>query len=317
MSKLFVTHTQPHQADEVAALVALRIIHPDAKIVRTRDTQVLSAMALAPDTFLLDVGGHYDADKLMFDHHQPEGAGFRRPETGEWPYATAGLIWKHYGAQVVETLHPELTPADCQEVAAYIDEYLMKFLDAVDCGVRIKSAGPSLSAIIASFNSSWYDDTEADPFPLILDLAQVVLTNFIRRYAGKILARERVRNSRISKCGRILHLDICLPWSDVVSREMPEILLVTYPVSNKKDGASQWQIRTTVNANMTPRIRLPQAWGGHDGQALVRATGLRDAIFCHRSRHLAGASSFDAVLTLADIAIQNHEESLAPVLLAA
>lgn len=305
-ANLIVTHTAPHQADEVAAIVALRIINPGVKIVRTRDSYVMHNLAQTENAFLLDIGGDYDPDRRMFDHHQHAGAGYRYPTTKEWPYATAGLIWKHYGAQVVRTLHPDLSDMDCIEVAEYIDVYLIRYLDAIDCGVRVKSGGPSLSAVIASFNPAWFEKDEVDSFPLILDLAQVVLTNFIRRYAGKILARDRVRKSNFALDGKVLVLDQCLPWSEVVAEEMPNVLLVAYPVPTSQPGLPQWQIKTAVNSNNTPRMYLPQTWGGYEGPSLASITGIEDVVFCHRSRHLAGTTSKESALELAKVAIEAH-----------
>lgn len=316
MSSIIVTHTAPHQADEVMAICALRIIDPEIKVVRTRESALMENLSLTEGAMLLDVGGRYDPDKLMFDHHQPQGAGFRKPDSKEWPYATAGLVWKHYGAQVVQKLHPELSISDCEEVAGYIDDYFMRYLDAIDCGVRLKSNGPSVSAIIASFNPSWFEDTKDDSFSLILDLMQVILSNFIRRYAGKILARAQVRNSKRSACGRILQLDQCLPWSDVVAEEMPQVLLVTYPVE-KSTGDIQWQIRTAANADNTPRITLPASWGGYDGKALEQLSGIPGAVFCHRSRHLMGATSFSAITMVAEKTLAQAQFAALPLQLAA
>ena len=59
----------------------------------------------------LDVGGSYDAEARIFDHHQ-RGAPLR-PD-GQ-PYSSFGLIWKHYGLDylaaagipetAIETIH--------------------------------------------------------------------------------------------------------------------------------------------------------------------------------------------------------------------
>lgn len=303
-----VTHPAPHQADEVTAICILRILNPNVRIVRTRDPVLMQTLSETENAFLLDVGGQYNANKLMFDHHQPEGAGYRNPINHEWPYATAGLIWKHYGAKVVKKLYPELSHDNCQEVADYLDAYLIKYLDAIDCGVRIKSGGPSLSAVIASFNPSWFEAQEEDSFPIILDLSQVVLKNFIRRYAGKILARDRVRNSKTMMDGTVLVLDHCLPWSDVVALEMPDVMLVVYPVVSSVTGETQWQLKTAVSKNNLPRIMLPRQWGGLEGQRLAAVTAVNDVVFCHRSSHLAGTYTLEAALALASKAIESHNE---------
>lgn len=303
-----ITHDRVCHADDTFAAAILQIAYGQATVLRTRDPAILSAEAGAPDTFLLDVGGRYDPDRRLFDHHQPEGAGYRNPEQAEWPYATAGLVWKHYGAQAVSKLHPALNAAGVQEVLRHIDDTMLKYIDAVDCGVRLKSSGPSLSAIIASFNSAWYEGDE-EVFPLVVNLAQVILTNFIKRYAGKVFARDKVRRSESRQDGRVLILEACIPWVTVVAEEMPDVLFVVYPVGDLKQGANQWQLRAAANLDMTPRIQLPQSWGGLERNALARVCGEHEAVFCHRSRHLAGAQSLDGALFMAEVAIREHIES--------
>ena len=62
------------------------------EIVRTRD-----ASALAAADARVDVGGKSDPATGDFDHHQRGGAG-ERPNGVR--YASFGLVWKHYGAQL-------------------------------------------------------------------------------------------------------------------------------------------------------------------------------------------------------------------------
>ncbi|GBG14357.1 short-chain dehydrogenase [Novimethylophilus kurashikiensis] len=306
-----ITHDKVVHADDVFAAGILQIIYQKVHVTRTRDLDILRAATGAPNTFLLDVGGRYDAEQRLFDHHQPEGAGFRNAASGEWPYATAGLVWKHYGAQAVRKLHPDLNAESIQEIVTHIDESVVRYIDAVDCGVRIKTAGPSLSALIGSFNPSWFEEDE-DVFPLVMNLAQVLLTNFIKRHAGKVMARDKVRASETIHDGQILLLEKCLPWSEVVSNEMPGVLFVVYPVGESEGSRPQWQLRATVNDDMTPRIKLPPQWGGRERTALATVSGENTAVFCHRSRHLAGAETMEGAISMAMTAIEHvaREERL-------
>lgn len=304
MSIKVVTHSQTFHADECFAVAMLRIaFQGDIQLIRTREPFLLRRYADDENALLLDVGGQYDPQKGLFDHHQPEGAGFRRPHTREWPYATAGLVWKSYAPQVILALHPSLSNDDVQEIAGYVDESLLKYIDATDCGVRLKSAGPSISGIVASFNPSWIDADDADEFPLVLDLAQVILTNLIKRHAGSVLAREKVREAQATRDGRVLILEKCHPWSFVVAHELPDVLFVVYPVD--AEGA-RWQARTAADADDSPRIRYPASWAGLEGARLQSLAG-PDAVFCHRSRHLAGSVSMSGILAMVDSALAEFD----------
>ncbi|MEX3984158.1 MYG1 family protein [Paraburkholderia sp. EG287A] len=308
--KIF-THDRIFHADDAMAAAVLRMAFRNVEVIRTRDQSILRAEADQPDSFFVDVGGVYDPARRMFDHHQPSGAGFRNPEEREWPYASAGLVWKEYGGDAVRAVLSVLNDREVGEIVRYIDDVVIKSIDAVDCGVRLRSAGPSLSKLFSSFNPSWYEKEEPDAFPLVMDLAQVLLTNFIKRYAGKVMARDRVRGAQRIMGGQVIVLDTCLPWATVVGDEMPDVRVAVYPVQTDDGKILQWQVRVAVNADMTLRLRLPESWAGLDGSSLAEASGESTAVFCHRSRHLAGALTKAGAMHLAEAALMVESERLA------
>lgn len=293
-----ISHDRIVHADDAFAAAILRMVHKDVEVIRTRDPAILRAEAGRPGSFLIDVGGQYDPARQLFDHHQPAGAGFRNPDAGEWPYASAGLVWKSFGAQAVRAVLSGLDDAGVAEIQQHIDDSVLKYIDAVDCGLRVRTAGPSISALIGSFNTSWYEK-EDDVFPLVMDLSQVLLTNFIKRHAGKVLARNKVRQAQRGLDGRVLLLETCLPWVSVVAEEMPDVQLAVYPVQSEESGTSQWQLRAAVQQDMTPRMKLPSSWAGLEGASLAAASGEPTAVFCHRNRHLAGARTQAGALGMA------------------
>jgi uncharacterized UPF0160 family protein len=304
------THDRTFHADDAMAAAVLRMAFKEVKVIRTRDPATLRAEAGQPGCFFVDVGGVYDPEKRLFDHHQPAGAGFRNAEASEWPYASAGLVWKEYGRAAVRSVLDALDDRAVAEVSRYVDDAVIKYIDAVDCGVRVRTAGPSLSKLFASFNPSWYEKEE-DVFPLVMDLAQVLLTNFIKRYAGKVMARDKVRGAERVLGGRVLLLDTCLPWATIVGEEMPDVQLVVYPVTSEEAGQFQWQIRAAVNADMTLRLKLPVSWAGLEGSSLADASNESTAVFCHRSRHLAGALTKAGAMSMAQSALMTESECLA------
>lgn len=299
--KLF-THDRTVHADDVFASAILSICYGEVEVVRTRDPIILQDAMGVKGNYFLDIGGIYDPERCLFDHHQPQGAGFRNEAQRTWPYATAGLVWRHYGETAVQRLHPTLDPGAVSEIVKYIDHTVLKYIDAVDCGMQLKSSGPSLSAVIGSFNTAWFE-VEVDNFPLVLELARVLLANFVKRHAGKIMARDKVRQAANTLNGHVLVLEGCHPWGTVVAEEMPSVLLVVYPV----DNGNQWQIRCASNTDTSSRMLLPATWGGLERDALASKSGEIKATFCHRSRHLAGAFSKEAALNLAQLAIAQHQ----------
>lgn len=137
--QVIATHNGNFHADDVFTVAALKQLFTSAKIIRTRDLDVIAQADL-----VLDVGGVYDADTGRFDHHQRGGAGAR--ENGI-PFSSFGLMWQKYGLK--------LCSGD-QEVADSVDKNLVSAIDAIDCGhVDGPLTGVSLSQTISMFNPTW------------------------------------------------------------------------------------------------------------------------------------------------------------------
>ncbi len=92
-SPTVVTHGGRHHADDMLALVFLRLMFGHINIVRTADPDLI-----ARADFVVDVGGEYDSENNRFDHH---GVG-NLPASYDRPggYASAGLVWRKYGKDI-------------------------------------------------------------------------------------------------------------------------------------------------------------------------------------------------------------------------
>ena len=79
-----VTHSGGFHADELLSSVILTRLFPNAKLIRSRDAQQIEPAA---GRIIYDVGGQFDAELGIFDHHQ-------RPnplrQDGQ-PYSSFGL----------------------------------------------------------------------------------------------------------------------------------------------------------------------------------------------------------------------------------
>lgn len=293
---MVVTHDGIFHADDVCAVAILTIAFPGLTVERTRDSAFIRHNKGAPGVIMVDVGGEYDAERNLFDHHQPLGAGFRNAEEQLFPYASAGLIWKAYGRQAIQALQPALQPEDVNDTLQAMDAMLFRYVDAIDCGVKLRSAGPTVSALISSFNHSWYEEADESNFQLVLDLMVVIISNLIKRHAGKIYGRGAVRAAPVVMDGRVLVLDSCVPWTEIVADEMPEVMLVAYPLTTKPG----WLLKVASADDGSNRILLPEAWAGTEEESFRAASGQPDGIFCHRARFLAGAQTKEGVLALAE-----------------
>lgn len=297
---LIAVHHGNHHADDVTATAIHMILHPGQTITRTRDPMVITKADV-----VFDVGGEYDPERLRFDHHQKEGAGFR---SSGLPYASAGLAWKHFGLSVIAKLEPELSETERTALHKQLDAAFFAHVDALDCGVNVP--GPSLmgySNIIDGFNPSWrepQDDQERYiAFKDAVDFAAIVITNHITRMADGIHAARRVREFHADNAAgipEILLLERGMPWETVVINEMPCVQFVVFP-----DAVAGWRVKAVRKAlhSYEPRRHLPASWAGLEGADLDRVAGVQNCVFCHRGRFIAGNRTREGILAMAHCAL--------------
>lgn len=308
---IIATHSGKFHADDVLAVAVLDLVFPGCELLRTR----VPARIEAAD-FAVDVGGIWDPAAGRFDHHQKGFAGARQSGV---VYASAGLVWKTYGARCVKLLAQAhgghaLDEKEAQEMAYAIDSDLVQYLDMADTGAaRNAPGGYGLSAVISGFNPGWLDEQQAGDatamdalrlrqFRQAMALVTEVLANQVRYRIGSLLALEQVRQAQQLEGGRLLYLtNGALPWAAVVRNEMPKVLFVI-----SYNGAEQRHMLHTVSVaadSFEARKDLPAAWAGLQGAQLAAVTGVADAGFCHNNLFIASAVSFEGALALARLAL--------------
>jgi len=310
---IIATHSGKFHADDVWAVAVLDIVFPGCELRRTRDPQQIAAA-----DFTVDVGGVWDPASNRFDHHQKGFSGARQSGV---VYASAGLVWKAYGARCVALLAQQhtghtLSERDAQDIAYAIDADLVQYLDMADTGAAKNAPGGyGLSAVVSGYNPTWLDEQQAGDgaaadelrlqrFRHAMAMVAEVLVNQVRYRVGSMLAIEQVRQAERLDDGRLLFVkNGALPWAAVVRNEMPKVLFVI-----SYNGGERRHMLHTVPATVDTfeaRRDLPQAWAGLQGAELAAATGVPDAVFCHNNLFIAAATSFDGALALARLALRD------------
>ncbi len=314
---LIVTHSGKFHADDAWAVAALKILFPEAGIVRTRDPAVVETA-----DFAVDVGGIWDPAAGRYDHHQK---GFSAARQSGVPYASAGLVWREYGARCVAALSiqhtgHQLSDDKAREIAYGIDADVVQYLDLSDVGAA-KSApgGYGLSAVISGYNTNWLDEQRlgygdaAEEFRLQQFLRAVavltdVMANAVKYRVGALLALDQVRQAEVLEGGKLLFLkNGALPWSQVVRKEMPKVLFVI-----SHNIAEQRHMLHAVPASadsFDARADLPESWAGLRDADLAAVTGVPDAGFCHNGRFIASAKSYQGIRAMASLALKAVEEA--------
>lgn len=299
--RLICVHDGAFHADDVMGAAILTLLYPEATVLRSRDPFILSRCDA-----LVDVGGEYDPDRNRFDHHQKGFAEQRDAAQDAIPFAGAGLVWRSYGAQCVQRCCPTLNVDAALHIAKQVDEALIRHIDAVDSGIQVP--GPqafSFTGIIDTFNTTWLEDDDGQlRFETAVGLAQGALCRLIRAKAAEWAAQAEVLSAETACDGRVLVLSRPrVPFDHTVCAHLPDVRFVVYPASN--DRQHQLRVVPVTPGSFVARAQLPAAWAGLRDDELASVTGVRDAVFCHNGRFIAGAASKEGAMRLAKLALIN------------
>jgi uncharacterized UPF0160 family protein len=309
---VIVTHSGKFHADDAWAVAVLNVLFPDNELVRTRDPAIIEAA-----DFAIDVGGIWDPATGRFDHHQKGFSGAR--PTGV-PYASAGLVWREYGARCVGAVAAshmghDLPRETAREIAYAIDNDIVQYLDLSDVGAAKNAPGGyGLSAVISGYNPNWLDEERLgygapadqyrlDQFRRAMGILTDILVNAVKYRVGAMLAVEQVRDSEVLEDGKLLFLrNSALPWTQVVRKEMPKVLFViSHSLAEKR-----YMLHTIPVSpeSFTARADLPAPWAGLRDAELAAVTGVPDATFCHNGLFIAAAKSYEGAHAMALQALQ-------------
>ncbi|MDP2946994.1 MAG: MYG1 family protein, partial [Nanoarchaeota archaeon] len=255
-----VAHDGIFHGDEIFALAVLKLIYPDAEIIRTRDEKVFSEADL-----LIDVGIKFDNEKL-FDHHQLD---FKEKRKNGIPYASAGLIWRKFYNKITN-----------EKVYNYLDRRIFEFIDAEDSGIRTFESKQcetyTVSNIINGMNGSEKSDKV---FFEVLNFVIKLLSNEIYR-AEKLFEAEEIIKEKLKLVNEeYLVLEKYIPWENWLVGN-PKIKFVICQGEGSKDWCS-----CAVPANLEDFEKIayfPTEWAGLTGRDLERVTGVDGAVFCHK-----------------------------------
>lgn len=299
------THNGTFHADDVFGVTVLQLLHPGADLVRTRDPETI-----ANADFAVDVGGEWDPARGRFDHHQRGFAGARQSGVA---YASAGLVWQAFGPALFEKLFGLGDPVLADVVAKDLDVELVQHLDRADTGASHGAPGLfGLSALLSQFNAPW-DAAQAGNkdgkgalvnFRKAMEVTALFLAAALDQLRAKHQGAHLVRNAEKHLGGAVLLMPRGgLPWEEVVSVEMPEVLFVVYPDSSDR----QFQLHTVPVApnSFAARKDLPSTWAGLRGAQLASVCGVDDAVFCHNARFIGGAGSLQGALKMAELALRS------------
>lgn len=319
-----LTHSGRFHADEVFACATIALARCDGRSDRPLDSVEFRRSRNAADydwaDVIVDVGGRYSTagpDKWWFDHHQVEGAGRRVDGV---PYASAGLVWSYFSWAAIDevvrgtgdTTNDAGPFARERWIEARVDRDLIAYIDAADNGYDLAKSWRddtavrpcTVSHLVGGMNPAWDATSSAASdknFYEAVDWAVAVLRTSIRSADAAYRAREVVR-SAYEDGGKgfadVLVLPVGCPWVETLLTEIKDgdILYVVYP-----EPDTGWMVQAVPKApgSIENRKSLPASWAGLRNGLLAAASGVPDAVFCHRNRFICGAKSKEGALALA------------------
>lgn len=261
-------HDGTFHADEVTACALLELFDLiDAnKIHRTRNPDILKQCE-----FVCDVGGIYDPNKKLFDHHQAEYKG---------ELSSAGMILlylKNVGIISLEDYH-------------FFNNSLILGVDAHDNG-----AGPLLpgvctySQLISNFMPIQHDassETQNQAFMEAFHFVQSHLHRLWKRHQYVQSCKETVREVMEQK-QEFLVFEHSIPWMEsffeLDGAHHPAKFIIM-------PSGNHWKLRgipPSMRQSMQVRIPLPEKWAGLLNDELKKITKIEGAIFCHKERFIS------------------------------
>lgn len=283
------THNGPFHADEVTAcalLLLFDLIDKD-KIFRTRDAQRLSMCE-----YVCDVGGIYDPERKLFDHHQ---AGYH----GD--LSSAGMVLAYLKAKGMID----------EPAYKYFNNCLIKGVDDHDNGRSPTLPGYyTFSHVIASFVPVQQDageDEENAAFQQALEFTYGTLLRLWEKHKYNLQCRKIVAQC-MQKKSECLIFDKSLPWLESffeLDGEHHPALFVVMP------AGKHWKLRgipPSYEKRMQVRVPLPAEWAGLLEEDLKRISGIKGAIFCHKGRFISVWETKEDAFRALDYTLQQHKK---------
>ena len=296
-----VTHSGGFHADELLSSVILTRLYPEAALLRSRDADWITPGA---GRIIYDVGRDYDPEALIFDHHQRPGP---LREDGQ-PFSSFGLIWQHYGHDYLRSF--DVPEADLVDIHRSFDQGFVLPVDLIDNGALEPSvagplAGMTLPVLLETLKPVFDErgeDADDRAFMAALPVARAFVEAAIKGKAAKRRAEAMVMQAiEAAGNGRVLELPNGMPFRGAVEKAGADhLLFVVHP------RGEDWALTTIRKSgdSFEARADLPEAWAGLTDAELEAASGVPGAKFCHNARFIAVAASREAVLRMADLAVQ-------------
>ncbi|XP_076757475.1 MYG1 exonuclease [Xylocopa sonorina] len=311
------THSGAFHCDEALACFMLKTLpkYKDATIVRSRDQTVLDTCDI-----VVDIGGEYDPSRHRYDHHMRDfkesvSTVIKKPGyDGQVKLSSAGLIYCHFGHEVIKQIIPRASDSDVEIIFKKIYDTFVQEVDAIDNGVVMCSGKPAyrivtdLSSRVKFLNPSW-NSKDVDADRQFLKAVELTGQDFVQHVnyaidvwlpARSIVQDAIAKRFEVDPSGEIVELPQGMPWVEhlfEVEKEQniqPPLKLVIY-----KDDNYRIQCIPVEPGSFVCRLFLPKAWAGLRNSELTESCGIEGVIFVHTERFIGGNETREGAIAMA------------------
>ncbi|XP_076184049.1 MYG1 exonuclease isoform X2 [Ptiloglossa arizonensis] len=316
------THDGTFHCDEALACFMLKLLprYKDAVVVRTRDQNILDTCDI-----VVDVGMEYNHAKLRYDHHMRDfketiSTVIKKPGYDEEvTLSSAGLVYCHFGHEIIKNLVPEASESDIETIFKQIYNTLIKEIDGIDNGISIYKDGSlysivtDISSRVKLLNPAW-NSKNIDIDEQFFKAVELVGQEFMQHInfttyvwlPGRSIVQEAIeKRFEVDPSGEIVEIGQYVPWVQhllTIEKELniqPSLKYVIY-----KSSYYRIQCVPIKNGSFLCRLFLPEAWGGLKNEQLERACGIEGARFVHSERFIGEHSTREGVIMMARKAIE-------------
>lgn len=296
------THPGFFHCDEALAAALIQIFSQNTTslpIVRTRDPY-----AIAGGCFVVDVGGVYDHARRRYDHHQPSFREVFSSRQNTIKLSSAGLVYKHYGQDIIRQLYPALSDESRDAVFERMYTTFFEHIDAHDNGMENGKderylVTTTLSARVGYLNPSAVGEDEHEAFRRAMKLTCTEFLECLHRTVTNWLpGREPIQKAianrfEVHSSGSIVHVP-----GHCDARQYPMDPSILYLIIGM---GLDWKVICVLEkeGGFKPRKALPEAWRGLQDEALRVESKIRGAVFVHSSGFMGVASSYADALEMA------------------
>lgn len=283
----FGTHDGTFHADEVTACALLLLfgLVDQKHIVRTRNMDALKRCE-----YVCDVGGVYDPENKLFDHHQADYQGH---------LSSAGMV----------LLHLEATGILSVKEREFFENSLIIGVDAHDNGRELHSSGVCTYSHVISNYTPIPHEVEAvvqdQAFMEALEFARGHLERMWNRYKYIQSCRQIVAATMV-KGGLCLMFDNSIPWLEIFF----EMGGASHPAKFIiMPSGRHWKLRgipPSLEEKMRVRCPLPQEWAGLLENDLKKISGIAGAIFCHKGRFISVWETREDAIKALNYVLKEH-----------